>query len=139
MLFYNNALDLFCSVRIVFLINNVGRFQVRQYYESVPADSYKSTADTWRLMFEVLLVLMTCQRIIAELAEILDHFLDPKKSVREYFNIGNVVDWVGNVAICASVYVWVLMQNNSLQGVDLAGTGVAAIGTTDRLIVVAGY
>ena len=39
MLFYNNALDLFCYARIVFVINPSGAIDVQEFYETVPVDT----------------------------------------------------------------------------------------------------
>ena len=103
---------------------------MRQYYESVPADSYKDEADRSRLAFEILLLLRTIYAIFIECLDILSYIRSPKARLVEYLNLGNVIDWASFACILYSAYYWLRIHSLGLAGVDLLGENAAA-GTRD--------
>lgn len=138
MLFYNNAYDLFCAARLVFVVNPVGGIDVQEYYNTVPADSYKTSGDMVRILLELLVGLMTVRRITIELGEIFapaNTVEEFRQSLRAYFtSMGNLVDWATNTSILVAFSYWIMIYSNRLDGIDLMADNTEAVEANDRLI-----
>ena len=135
MLFYNNAFDLFCSARIVFVISPVGGMDVQEYYNTVPADTYKSTTDYFRVLIELGVFVLTMRRFYQEVMEIVQLAKGGRESLASYFkSFGNLVDWAMNICVLLSCVIWFRIYRNRLDGIDLVGDNMEAVEANDRLI-----
>ena len=70
MLFYNDALHMFCSLQVSLVQRPSGLLRVRYHLDSVRADEYADAADVVRMVLELLLVLWTLIIFAFELAEL---------------------------------------------------------------------